>query len=261
MKRPRFPRILASFILACATTIAVAWGLALWVAVQNGRGVVARDGDHLQPWIMRIARTGAERIIYFEKGRIYNQPNVGPANGSSSAVSCWSFATSTRSNPKFTRGEVALPAAMTAEMDHRPRTAWGIAEDRRGWPFLAFASTIVGVTATDVPHVYNVRGGIHIEPNTSSVSYTRAESLADIRVLPMRVIPKGAIFNTLFAAAAWYLILSLSSWLTSAIKHALRTPAGHCPKCNYDLRGDLASGCPECGWNRGDSVRPEARHS
>jgi hypothetical protein len=25
---------------------------------------------------------------------------------------------------------------------------------------------------------------------------------------------------------------------------------GMCPKCHYDLRGDLAGGCPECGWNR-----------
>jgi len=23
-----------------------------------------------------------------------------------------------------------------------------------------------------------------------------------------------------------------------------------CPACKYDLRGDLKSGCPECGWNR-----------
>jgi len=25
---------------------------------------------------------------------------------------------------------------------------------------------------------------------------------------------------------------------------------GHCPHCNYDLRGNSGSGCPECGWNR-----------
>ncbi len=24
-----------------------------------------------------------------------------------------------------------------------------------------------------------------------------------------------------------------------------------CPQCGYDLRGDLAQGCPECGWRRG----------
>jgi predicted Zn-ribbon and HTH transcriptional regulator len=23
-----------------------------------------------------------------------------------------------------------------------------------------------------------------------------------------------------------------------------------CPKCGYDLRGNLSAGCPECGWNR-----------
>jgi len=23
-----------------------------------------------------------------------------------------------------------------------------------------------------------------------------------------------------------------------------------CPSCGYDLRGDLKSGCPECGWGR-----------
>lgn len=26
--------------------------------------------------------------------------------------------------------------------------------------------------------------------------------------------------------------------------------SGYCPMCKYDLRGDLDSGCPECGWNR-----------
>lgn len=27
--------------------------------------------------------------------------------------------------------------------------------------------------------------------------------------------------------------------------------ANVCPKCGYSLRGQLAAGCPECGWNRG----------
>lgn len=25
---------------------------------------------------------------------------------------------------------------------------------------------------------------------------------------------------------------------------------GRCPKCDYDLRGDLSCGCLECGWRR-----------
>ncbi len=29
-----------------------------------------------------------------------------------------------------------------------------------------------------------------------------------------------------------------------------RPRPGHCHKCGYDLRGNLAGGCPECGWGR-----------
>jgi hypothetical protein len=29
-----------------------------------------------------------------------------------------------------------------------------------------------------------------------------------------------------------------------------RPVTGHCPTCNYNLRGELDAGCPECGWNR-----------
>ena len=32
-----------------------------------------------------------------------------------------------------------------------------------------------------------------------------------------------------------------------------RVRAGHCPKCNYDRRGDFSAGCPECGWRRDGS--------
>ena len=29
-----------------------------------------------------------------------------------------------------------------------------------------------------------------------------------------------------------------------------RANRGLCPRCAYDLRHQLAEGCPECGWNR-----------
>lgn len=29
---------------------------------------------------------------------------------------------------------------------------------------------------------------------------------------------------------------------------------GHCPRCQYDLIGDFAAGCPECGWGRGEKL-------
>ena len=33
---------------------------------------------------------------------------------------------------------------------------------------------------------------------------------------------------------------------------ASRSNHRYCPRCKYDLRGELFSGCPECGWRRED---------
>ena len=31
---------------------------------------------------------------------------------------------------------------------------------------------------------------------------------------------------------------------------------GHCPKCQYELKGALDAGCPECGWGRNGHNKP-----
>jgi len=36
---------------------------------------------------------------------------------------------------------------------------------------------------------------------------------------------------------------------TSA-KRFIRARRGRCPRCGYELRGNMNAGCPECGWNR-----------
>jgi hypothetical protein len=267
--RVRFGRVLGSVILACATTVGVAWGLALWMPVAQGRGVVSLDGDHLQPWILRVERPGAERFIYFEKGRVYSRQNVGPPNANSSAVACWSFATGTRTDAKFVRGTVAVPTELEEEMARQPRTAWGVALDRRGWPLAAFECMFVGTTATDSPQVYVVVDGVRIEAPPQKMRGGMImpggsiESLADIRALPVRPVWKGLVVNTGIAIVAWYVVLSGVSMVVGGVKSALRKPAGHCPKCDYDLKGNLDGGCPECGWNRetvsadgGASARP-----
>jgi hypothetical protein len=34
-----------------------------------------------------------------------------------------------------------------------------------------------------------------------------------------------------------------------------RRRRGACLNCGYDLRGDFANGCPECGWRREDVAK------
>src|SRR5262245_48828767 len=111
-------------ILGVVTSLAVAWGLA-WFVPATAFGTVALDGDHLQPWLIRLSAFGSERTIWFEKGRIYSKPGVGPPGGSSAAVSCWSFATSTRGRPQFPKGQVVLTADVRTEIDRSPRRYWG----------------------------------------------------------------------------------------------------------------------------------------
>jgi len=66
------------------------------------------------------------------------------------------------------------------------------------------------------------------------------------RFVPCIPILEGTIANSaLFAAPplAFFLVFPV-------VRKSLRLRRGHCPACNYDLRSDLPSGCPECGWNR-----------
>lgn len=56
--RRRLPRaiLIAVVLLGPLTTIGVAWASAAWVPLENGPGTVAWDGDHLQPWLIRLER-------------------------------------------------------------------------------------------------------------------------------------------------------------------------------------------------------------
>ena len=55
-----------------------------------------------------------------------------------------------------------------------------------------------------------------------------------------------AVVNTLFYAAIWFGLF----FVMGRTRRFIRTRRGRCPRCGYDLRGEFADGCPECGWGR-----------
>ena len=55
----------------------------------------------------------------------------------------------------------------------------------------------------------------------------------------------GFAINTVFYAAILWL-----PFAPFQLRRYLRRKRGLCIKCGYDLRGDFAAGCPECGWGR-----------
>ena len=67
------------------------------------------------------------------------------------------------------------------------------------------------------------------------------------KLLPLRPLLIGFALNTIFYAAILWM-----PFAPFVLRRHIRRKRGHCIKCGYDLRGDFAAGCPECGWRRQD---------
>jgi hypothetical protein len=250
-RRARIRRVVLAGVLGLLTTVGIAWGVAAKAPLENAGGVVALDGDHLQPWLLRLRHWSGERIIWFEKGRVYSRPGAGPPGASSAAVSCWSFATRTRQNPGFVKGEVALPEDFL-EAIREPGLLWGAAEERRGFPLPALRCRITGTMKTPAQRggkatIYEVGGGVPLNFDTIT---GQGQSLAGARMLPLRPVWSGLLADTAFFGAGWFGALLLLGSVSAASRRAARVRRGRCPRCAYDLRHEMDGGCPECGWNK-----------
>jgi hypothetical protein len=70
------------------------------------------------------------------------------------------------------------------------------------------------------------------------------------------VIPYWFLWPGLAADSAFYATVVASLYFgPTAVRGVLRRRRGRCPRCGYDLKHNLAAGCPECGWGR-DAPNP-----
>lgn len=106
-----------------------------------------------------------------------------------------------------------------------------------GFPLRSFAGYDTGARvsfATPTP-----AGGFH------DVGFLWRSDSSPIRAIVYHPLPLGVAVNSCF-----YALPVLALLLVTPLRRSLRLRRGHCPRCNYDLRSDFPSGCPECGWNR-----------
>lgn len=246
-------------LLGAVTTLGVAWASAfIPVDVRSGRvptwlvwGTLGSDGDHRDPWRITIRTPASARSVYFEKGRIYFVDGAGPPGARSESVNCWSYAINVvRADPaRFAPGEVRFSEGGEAMIAQTPWTVWGLAEDRRGFPFPAVECRVVGTLDKQAPAVYRVEGGIPL-PRAASAG-SSGESLETYRVLPYRPLWAGFAGNTLIYAVLWAGVLKAAGWLVGTLTGARAAAQGRCRGCGYDLRGVAPGGrCPECGRER-----------
>ncbi len=123
----------------------------------------------------------------------------------------------------------ALPTA--ASTDTRLITsAWG-------WPLRC-------LSGVEHAHFSSPPGGYATTTREFEGYYIRGTTSSRIRRIPYHIIPLGFAANSLLFAAAWSLIL----WVPRVAQRQLRLRRGHCPHCDYNLKGLAPDNkCPECG--------------
>ena len=116
--------------------------------------------------------------------------------------------------------------------------------DAHGWPRLAMKALFsVELVQIDDRHLYRARDcdgvAIHSEP-------AGASRFQDIRILPLRLIWRGFLFNIAFFVG----VIALATMLflgPGIIPRSIRARRGQCIFCGYDLRYGSGERCPECG--------------
>jgi hypothetical protein len=73
--------------------------------------------------------------------------------------------------------------------------------------------------------------------------------------IPYVPIWSGLIVDTVFYAMLWWLLVVAIQPVARlrpvrVARESWRARQGRCAACGFDLRFDLARGCPECGWRR-----------
>jgi hypothetical protein len=122
----------------------------------------------------------------------------------------------------FTAFELALPPwcqRLTREWHTTRRVVSNEVAEAHGWPMVA-------VWQQPTPGLTNQLG------------------------LPIRPIWSGLLIDSALWGAALAGIYASTRNLRHFIRESRWLRRGCCMRCGYDLRFDLARGCPECGWRR-----------
>lgn len=126
-----------------------------------------------------------------------------------------------------------------------PNNTWPLAADATNSTRRAFSSGFPFRT---------LHGQQSLNLNTGTVNSSRGVLRDDpfdpTRAICILPVPLGFAAGGLLYALPWFVLLLLPS-----LRQGCRLRRGHCPLCNYDLRANLPSGCPECGWNRAATAK------
>jgi hypothetical protein len=118
---------------------------------------------------------------------------------------------------------------------------------RCGWPFYLFEGSVWLEERMRIHRVFDnswFHRFISLPRAPSSLGKPKVRATTGVPIDPLFV---GATINTAFYTITLWLLIPGPF----VLRRAIRIKRGRCPKCGYDLRGQLpGAGCPECGWGR-----------
>ena len=227
--------------LGVGMSILVSWSCAIGIDVFQGRGDRAIIMLPQESWEVKEWRTPGAQWVFSERAHLQPSREFTSMPAPSELIPDWSGLS--KPSPGFQAGSIHLERRVA---------------DSRGWPARSMWSELITLVPSSDANRYpplvasSVRGGLV----TSLPAWAGPGNWQSPRVIPMRVIWRGTIFNALI-----YAMLVVVVWrVPRRLLRSTRGRRGNCVDCGYVLGS--SSRCPECGAvsrsHRGDDV-PESR--
>lgn len=209
--------------LSVITTVLIAWAFVLHGTCLGGVRVNANDGT-LWTHTSWIGPHRAHYELWWDYGPDRTQERVLP-------------------KPAFVA--TALPNWVRLPERHAPKSPFMYRVCASGWPALSFYG--VEILEVDKSKPHDESNPYAYETTRFGVVQGPLDAAEGRAPLPLRPIWPAFALEAVAFSLPWMLLV-LGARLISRKRRRMRR--GHCPMCAYDLSGDLASGCPECGWLR-----------
>jgi hypothetical protein len=221
--RRRLAQTLVAIGAGLICTILVSWGS---VFVQGfarpSTTLVVSIPHNLPDGLVRVGESRGRVAVLFLSSPFATESRIGPPER-------W-LAPEEAAIPKWCRRRVLHLDPDVPDM---------LFSEARGWPCVAF-SCEQGWGQPD----FKLRGGIVVDS-----TWTRRHERVGLPV--QVVIPLTPIWPNLLLDSAFFGALTyLGVFAPREYRRVRRRRRGRCPRCDYDLKHDLAAGCPECGWRR-----------
>jgi len=226
-------------LLGGMTTVAVTWGLAMFLPSETAR----------RSFASKVAvHTETHRKAIFMLSRA-ERPGYLAVSSTAPTLDQHGNFVERESTPRIQDVMPEWASRRVEQFWNGPYGQGAIALESFGWPWPA------GYAEIGLVSNYSAQPTFTVHDHTGLMVKDRLRKMPFYTVLRPVVLPLRPIWRGLAIDIAVY----SSAWLVMVVgvgtaRRWNRSVRGRCPRCAYDLKGQATPGCPECGWKRLEST-------